>query len=76
MRINNLIITCIAVVYFVQCETRSVEMKRYTIDLSMPPKVRWNHVLDDYNSSVPLVINYFQAEVYKHRCCSVKSQWH
>lgn len=38
-------------------------MKRYTVDLSMPPKLRWNHVLSDYNSSVPLVIKYFQTEI-------------
>ena len=48
---------------FVPCQARSVEMKRYTIDLSESPKTRWNHVLSDYNSSVPLVIKYFQNEV-------------
>lgn len=52
-------------------------MKRYTIDLSMPPKMRWNHVLSDYNSSVPLVIKYFQSEVC-HRytfivLCTIKN---
>jgi len=48
---------------FVQCEARSVEMKHYTIDVSMPPEQRWHHVLSDYNSSVPLVIEYFQSMV-------------
>jgi len=49
--------------YLVQCEARSVEMKRYTIDLSISPKQRWRRVLSDYNSSVPLVIEYFQSMV-------------
>jgi len=47
----------------VQCEARSVEMKHYTIDLSISPEQRWRHVLSDYNSSVPLVIDYFQSMV-------------
>ncbi|XP_065911748.1 N-acylethanolamine-hydrolyzing acid amidase-like [Dysidea avara] len=47
----------------VQCEARSVEMRRYTIDLSISPEQRWRHVLSDYNSSVPLVIDYFQSMV-------------
>ena len=50
-------------VCFVQCEARSAEMKHYTIDLSIPPEQRWRHVLSEYNSSVPLVVEYYQSLV-------------
>ena len=43
---------------------RAVPLKKYTVDLDQPPEKRWLPILQEYNSSLPLIINYFNNEVY------------
>ena len=40
-----------------------VAMKRYTINLDLPPEERWLELLSEYKSSVPLIIQYFNQSV-------------
>jgi hypothetical protein len=41
----------------------AVPMKNYTVDLDLPPEKRWDSILQEYNSSVPLLMDYFNDEV-------------
>lgn len=42
---------------------RSVPMKKFTVDLDKPPEDRWLELISNYNSSVPLIVDYFDQEV-------------
>lgn len=41
----------------------AVPMKTFTVDLDRQPEERWLEVLTVYNSSVPLIIDYFKHMV-------------
>ena len=43
---------------------RAVPMKKFTVDLDKPPQERWNDLLSYYTSSVPLIVDYFDQQVY------------
>ena len=38
-------------------------METYTVDLNDPPTMRWNHILGNFNSTVPLLLKYYYDEV-------------
>ncbi len=46
-----------------QGDENSVPMKKYKVDLDQSPDKRWLPLLSDYNSSVPLIIKYFEQQV-------------
>lgn len=41
----------------------AVPMKTYKLDLNDPPETRWNHIMEHYLSSLPLIIDYFDSMV-------------
>ena len=41
----------------------AVPMKSYQVDLNDPPETRWNHVMEPYLPSIPLVLDYFNTLV-------------
>ncbi len=41
----------------------AVPMKTYRVDLDDPPETRWNHVMEPYLPSLPLVLDYFNTLV-------------
>ena len=41
----------------------TVPMETYTVNLDDPPRVRWNHILGDFNSSVPIILKYYYDTV-------------
>lgn len=43
--------------------TGAVPMKKYKVDLNQPPKERWLPILSVYNSSGPLILDYFKNVV-------------
>lgn len=44
---------------------QAIPMKSYRIDLNDPPETRWNHILQPYLPSIPLVVDYFDSLVSK-----------
>jgi len=38
-------------------------METYTVNLNDSPSVRWNHILGNFNSSVPFLVKYYRDEV-------------
>ena len=42
---------------------QAIPMKTYKVDLNEPPETRWNHVLEPYLASIPLVMDYFNSLV-------------
>ena len=50
--------------FWLTSEAKRVEpMRNYRIDLQQPPETRWREVLSDYNSSVPMILDYFESMV-------------
>lgn len=50
--------------FWLTSEAKNVEpMRNYRIDLQQPPETRWREVLSDYNSSVPMILDYFESMV-------------
>lgn len=38
-------------------------METYDVNLNDPPRIRWNHILGKFNSSVPTMVKYYHNEV-------------
>lgn len=47
-------------------------MKKYIVDLDLPPEERWSSILQVYNNSVPLLIEYFSNEGPKIEMSAMK----
>ena len=46
--------------------SRLVPMQKYQVDLDMKPSQRWLPILEDFRSSVPLILDYFYSAVRLH----------
>ena len=54
----------------------NLPMETYTVNLDDPPEIRWNHILGDFNSSVPIILKYYYDKV--RNCvasCTVAATW-
>lgn len=60
--VQALVLLCTS--FWLTSEAKNVEpMRNYRIDLQQPPETRWREVLSDHNSSVPMILDYFESMV-------------
>ena len=73
MECSNIVVLLLVVTapVFVFAYEPNFPMETYTLDLDDPPRTRWNHILNSFNSSVPVIMKYYYDEVWYGMVCLV-----
>ena len=66
VRLDIVVLFALAIAPVLVAFEPNFPMETYTVNLDDPPSIRWNHILGDFNSSVPIILKYYYDTVRNH----------